>query len=205
MHRKFLDDTLLIASNNPNKVEEIKDFFSKFSNLNIKFLTPADFNLDSPEETEDTFTGNAELKARYYGEKTGLTALADDTGVCVDVLGGLPGVYTANWANDNGDFRTAINRVEQAVKEINPGLSLPTAKAVCAMSLYWPTDGHIETFIGESNGWLDFSLKHNKGIGFLPIFVLKDTMKTLSSLKSKQAYLYGHRGKALAKLKKACF
>lgn len=204
MPRKFLEDSILIATNNKDKIEEILCYFDTIKNLKIKFFTPSDFQISSPKETEDTFVGNAELKARYYGNLTLMPALADDTGVCVDALGGMPGVYTANWAGDDGDFRKAIERVENELKEI--GIKgKPSCKAVCAMSLYWPGDGHIETFKGEMKGSLDFQFKDNHGVGFQPVFIPDNYNKPFSNFTWVQKQKIGHRGKAFKKLISACF
>lgn len=205
MPKRFLEDSILIASNNKNKVEEILQYFSWIKDLKIKFFTPLDFQISSPKETQDTFVGNAELKARYYGNLASMPALADDTGICVDALGGMPGIYTANWAGEDGDFKKAIERVENELKGIGIEDRTTSCKAVCALSLYWPGDGHIETFKGEMKGSLDFSLKENKGIGFQPILIPEKFDKPFSDLSWKQKQRIGHRGKAFNKLIKACF
>lgn len=208
MPRKFTQDTILLASNNENKLQELLIYFSALPNKNIKFLKPNDFGIVSPEETESTFEGNAELKAKYYGAALNVPALADDTGVCVEALGGSPGVHTARWIDTSSDdfgFRSVISRVERELKQIGNEEQFPKAKAVCALSLYWPDNKHIETFVGEMHGHLDFSYKNNVGIGFQPVFVPDGSAIPFGEMSVEQKQLIGHRGKAFQKLLKACF
>lgn len=208
MARKFVEDSLLLASNNPNKLKELQSYFNQLENKMIKFLKPADFGITSPDETENTFVGNAELKARYYSNALNLPSLADDTGVCVEALGGLPGVHTARWVdNTNSDFgfRSVIERVERELKQIGNKEQFPKAKAVCALSLYWPKDNHMETFVEEMYGHLDFSFKDKQGIGFQPVFIPKGYTIPFGDMSFEQKQTIGHRGKAFQKLLKACF
>jgi len=201
MHRKFLEENLLLATNNNYKIGEIKKYFANIGNIKVNFFTPADFNIPSPNETEDTFIGNAELKARFYGNITGMPALADDTGICIDALDGFPGVYTADWISEHGDPEKLINKVEKEVTDSGE----KTAKAVCALSLYWPADGHMESFLGEAKGELDFSFKNLTGIGFTRIFIPKGYKEPYALLNFEQKLRTCHRGRAFAKLIKACF
>lgn len=201
MHRIFLEERLLLATNNDYKIGELKKYFASIGKVKVNFFTPADFNIPSPDETEDTFIGNAELKARFYGNLTGMPALADDTGICIDALDGFPGVYTANWISEHGDPETLITKVEKEITDSDT----KTAKAVCALSLYWPADGHMESFLGEAKGELDFSFKNIPGPGFTRIFIPNGYKKPYALLNFKQRSKVSHRGRAFAKLIKACF
>ena len=115
MSKKFTQTKLLIASKNLGKIEEIRRLLG---NYNVQVLSAADIDVKEPEETEDSFKKNAELKAKYYGDASGLPALADDSGLCVEALNGDPGIYSARWAGKGGDFKKAMKRVEDELKKI---------------------------------------------------------------------------------------
>ncbi len=205
MARKFKGKKLLIASNNKDKIVELTYYFEA-NKLDIELVTPKELGISEPDETEKTFIGNAELKARYYGEKSKLPALADDTGVCIDALGGLPGVHTAMWAGPNKDFKTAMTRIQRELKLVGCNDKLPEAHCVCALSLYWPEDGHLETFEGVIEGNLNFELRDAPGFGFQPIFVPKGAKKSFGLMSQKERDKVGHhRIKAFKKLLKSCF
>lgn len=201
MHKKFVEHTLLLATNNQYKIDEIKNYFAGAGIKHLTFFTPADFGISSPKETEDTFVGNAQLKAIYYGKLTGMTALADDTGICINALDGFPGVHTADWINEHGDPAKLIAKVEEDVRN-HPDKG---AKAICALSIYWPNDGHIENFIGETEGTLNFSHRDIDGIGFTRIFVPDGFQKPYALMTFKERQIVSHRSKAFSKLHKACF
>ena len=108
MTRRFEGKELVIATHNNGKLVEIQALLAPFG---VSLTSAADHNLDEPEETENTFVGNARIKAHYATKATGLPALADDSGIQIDGLGGAPGVYTADWAETpNGrDFKMAMD------------------------------------------------------------------------------------------------
>src|ERR1700712_5820575 len=112
--RKLAPGKLVIASHNAGKVREINALLAAYG---IEAISAADLDLPEPEETGTTFVANAELKALAAADLSGLPALADDSGLCVEALGGDPGVYTANWAETpNGrDWVMAMQKVEDAV------------------------------------------------------------------------------------------
>ncbi len=119
--RRFDSDKLVIASHNAGKIREISALLEPFG---IKVLSAATLGLAEPEETEDTFAGNARIKAHAAANASGLPALSDDSGIQVDALDGAPGVYTADWAEtDSGrDFAMAMTRVWQMLERKNaPG------------------------------------------------------------------------------------
>ncbi|MBO6903476.1 MAG: non-canonical purine NTP pyrophosphatase, partial [Parvibaculum sp.] len=101
MTRAFEGGKLVVASHNPGKVREIADLLAPFG---IETVSAGDLGLDEPEETGDTFRANAELKALAAAKAANLPALADDSGLCVNALGGAPGIYSARWAGPNKDF-----------------------------------------------------------------------------------------------------
>ena len=198
-HRKFSETRLLIASGNQGKVMEITELFSGY---NVQMVAASEFNVDEPEETGKNFKENAELKAKHYSKATNLPALADDSGLCVDALDGEPGIYSARWAGDAGDFNAAMTKIEERLK--NKGLESSAAYFVCALSLYWP-DGHIETVEGTVKGELTFPPRGDKGFGYDPIFIPRGYDKTFAELSGAVKHEISHRADAFRKLKEICF
>src|SRR3954464_4042866 len=141
-------DRLVIASHNAGKVREIAELLAP---CGVTVISAGALGLPEPEETADSFTGNAELKARAAAQASGLPALADDSGLCVTALGNAPGIYSARWAGPDKDFGFAMARVRRELGD-NPDRS---AWFACALSLAWP-DGDIVTVEGRVDGTLTF-------------------------------------------------
>ena len=150
--RRLSPGRLVIASHNAGKVREIRDLLAPFG---IAPVSAAELDLPEPDETGTTFFANAELKARFAADLSGLPALADDSGLCVEALAGEPGVYTANWAetaDGTRDWGLAMRRVEDALAARGPEASR-AAHFTCVLALAWP-DGHVEWFEGCAQGSL---------------------------------------------------
>ena len=147
--RRFSGDRWVVATHNPGKLEEIADLLGPYG---ITLTSNADHGLPEPEETEDSFVGNARIKAHAAAQATGLPALADDSGIEVDALGGAPGVYTADWAEtpDGRDFVMAMTRTWEALEACNAPFPR-TARFCSTLVLAWP-DGHDEIFPGVMEG-----------------------------------------------------
>src|SRR5210317_683646 len=146
MTRRFDGDKLVIATHNAGKLREIGALLAPFG---VTVVSAGELGLDEPEETEDTFAGNARIKAHYAASETGLPSLSDDSGIMVDALDGAPGVYTADWAETgNGrDFVMAMTKVWTLLEEKNAPAPR-TAAFNCTLCLAWP-DGHDEIFEGR--------------------------------------------------------
>lgn len=198
MTKKFTGTKLLLASGNQGKILEITQLLSDY---NVQLASAKDFDIEEPEETGKTFVANAELKAKYYGDITGSPALADDSGLAVEALGGAPGIYSARWAGDKKDFKAAMQRVE---KELNGSDNL-NAKFVCALSLYWPDDKKFASFEGEVKGKLTFPPKGDKGFGYDPIFIPNGYDQTFGELSGDVKQNISHRADAFRKLINGCF
>lgn len=195
MPKKFTGKKLLVASGNAGKVLEITKLLEPFA---IEVLSAKDFNLVEPPETGKTFIENAEIKARYYGTATNLPALADDSGLCVAALHGKPGIHSARWAGAGKDFDLAIRRIESEIGN-NPDRN---AYFACALSLYWPDDGHIESVEGTIHGSLTFPPRGTLGFGYDPIFIATDYNKTFAEISPEEKHKISHRAKAFEKLLK---
>ena len=200
-HRKLIAGRLVIASHNAGKVKEINDLLAPFG---IAAVSVGALGLPVPEETENTFEGNASLKALAAAKAAGLPALADDSGLEVASLGGRPGVHTADWAQtpDGRDFYRAMDRVEQEMRD--SGSSDRSARFVCCLALAWP-DGHCETFLGAVEGALTWPPRGTMGFGFDPVFVPAGHALTFAELDPETKHAISHRADAFRKLVAACF
>lgn len=186
--------TLVIASHNRGKVAEIADLLAP---LGFAVKSAGDLGLPEPEETEDSFAGNAALKARAAAEASGLAALADDSGLCVAALAGAPGIYSARWARPAKDFRVAMARIE---RELNAkGATDRAAKFVCALALALPGDG-TEIFEGVVEGSLVFPPRGTNGFGYDPIFIADGMDITFGEMEPAAKHAISHRARAFEKL-----
>jgi XTP/dITP diphosphohydrolase len=186
--------TLVIASHNRGKVAEIADLLAP---LGFAVKSAGDLGLPEPEETEDSFAGNAALKARAAAEASGLAALADDSGLCVAALAGAPGIYSARWAGPAKDFRVAMARIE---RELNAkGATDRAAKFVCALALALPGDG-TEIFEGVVEGSLVFPPRGTNGFGYDPIFIADGMDITFGEMEPAAKHAISHRARAFEKL-----
>ncbi|MFY0693154.1 MAG: RdgB/HAM1 family non-canonical purine NTP pyrophosphatase [Paracoccaceae bacterium] len=195
--RKFEGDTLLVATHNKGKLEEIAHLLEPFG---IKVTSAAEHNLPEPEETETTFIGNARIKAHAAAKATGLPALADDSGLEIDALGGAPGVYTADWAETgNGrDFVMAMTRVHDEL--VSKKALLPRkARFCCTLVLAWP-DGHDEVFPGTIDGQIVWPMRGDQGHGYDPIFVADGYDVTFGEMDRWEKNKISHRADAFSKL-----
>jgi XTP/dITP diphosphohydrolase len=197
MTRKLAPGKLVIASHNEGKVREIRALLAPYG---IEPVSAAELGLDEPEETEDSFVGNALIKARASAAGSGLVALADDSGLMVDALGGAPGVYTANWAEtpSGRDWGLAMQKVEGKLQAL--GADTPRgAHFVCTLAIVWP-DGHSEVFEGKTSGTLVWPPRGTLGFGYDPVFVPTGYDQTFAELEPSQKHAISHRADAFAKL-----
>ncbi|PRY20680.1 XTP/dITP diphosphohydrolase [Aliiruegeria haliotis] len=195
--RKFDGGELVIASHNSGKVREIGKLLEPFG---VAVKSAGDLNLPEPEETEDTFVGNARIKAHAAARASGLPALSDDSGLSVDALDGAPGVYTADWAETgNGrDFVMAMTKVWEKCEAL--GATEPrTAQFNCTLCLAWP-DGHDEVFEGVVQGQLVWPMRGTNGFGFDPVFLPIGESETFGEMDPARKHDMSHRADAFAKL-----
>ena len=157
---------LVVASHNPGKVREIRDLLELYG-FDVK--SAADLGLAEPEETGDTFEANAILKAKAAAQASGIRALADDSGLCVDALNGDPGIYSARWAGPSKTFDAAMRRIESKLKSAGATTQRQRqARFVAVLALAEP-DGTVETFRGEVTGTI-VPPRGTLGFGYDPIF-----------------------------------
>ncbi|NML07432.1 RdgB/HAM1 family non-canonical purine NTP pyrophosphatase [Sphingomonas sp. G-3-2-10] len=193
--RKLAPGKLVIASHNPGKVREIRALLGPFG---IEPVSAADLDLPEPEETGTTFVANAELKALQAADLSGLPALADDSGLCVEALGDEPGIFSARWAGESKDFRVAMQRVEDRLAALPPETSRD-AHFVCALALAWP-DGHIEWFEGRVDGTLVWPPRGEHGFGYDPMFLPLERGETFGEMDPAAKHAISHRAHAFRQL-----
>ena len=195
MARPFTGNRLVIASHNPGKVEEISELLAPFG---IQAVPAAALGIPEPEETGDSFEGNAALKAKAAAEASGLPAIADDSGLVVPALGGAPGIYSARWAGPAKDFRVAMARVQRELDDRDR-----SATFVAVLVLAWP-DGEIELFRGDVAGRLVWPPRGERGFGYDPIFVPEGGAETFGEMEPAEKHKISHRACAFAKLVDGC-
>ena len=169
-------DTLVVASHNPGKVREIVELLAPFR---LHVIGARDLEIEEPEETEDTFAGNAALKARWVAEHSGHISLSDDSGLVVHALGGAPGIYSARWSGEGKDFNVAMARVERELKE--KSATDLSAKFVSALALALPHETP-RIFEGEVHGHLTFPPRGTHGFGYDPIFIADGMNQTFGEI-----------------------
>ena len=197
--RKLQPGKLVIASHNAGKVREIGALLEGYG---LEVISAASLDLPEPEETGTTFVMNAELKARAAADLSGLPALADDSGLCVDALGGDPGIFSARWGGPDKDFAHAMRLVEDKLGETPHAPR--DAHFVCALALAWP-DGHVEWFEGRVDGTLVWPPRGDKGHGYDPVFLPVGHDSTFGEMDEPAKNEISHRGDAFRQLVAAVF
>lgn len=187
-------EKLIIATHNQGKVKEINDLLIPFG---VNAISAGELGLEEPEETETSFKGNALLKARAAAKAANLPALADDSGLMIDALGGDPGIYSARWAGEGRDFYAAMALVESKLKEVNA--TDFGAQFVCALAIVMP-DGKEKVFEGIVRGHLEFPPRGANGFGYDPIFVADGESITFGEMEPSKKHGMSHRAKAFEQM-----
>jgi len=194
---------VVVATYNAGKLREIRELLKPYD---VDPVGAAELELDEPEERGLTFRDNAALKAQAAARASGIVALADDSGLCVEALGGAPGVYSARWAGEPKDFAAAMARVERELRAL--GAPPPwRASFVSVMALAWP-DGAVETFEGRIDGDLVFPPRGTAGFGYDPIFRPEGNTCTFGEMSGEEknalpadgSTALSHRARAFQKL-----
>jgi XTP/dITP diphosphohydrolase len=214
--RKLEAGRLVIASHNQGKVREIRDLLGPYG---VEPVSAAELDLPEPDEIGVSFIENADLKARAAADLSGLPALADDSGLCVEALGDRPGIFSARWAlggdpsvppvegpghvEGDRDFGRAMRRVHDELEALGPEASR-AAHFVCALALCWP-DGHCEWFEGRVDGTLVWPPRGDRGFGYDPMFVPAGREQTFGEMDQGEKHRISHRADAFRKLVAALF
>jgi len=197
-----IGDKMVIATQNEGKLREITALLEPYG---IECVGAAELDLPDVEETGVSFVDNAELKARAAADLTGLPALADDSGLCVDALGGMPGIFSARWAEEcegGRDFFAAMERVWNALQACGPRAS-GDAHFACALAIAWPNDGQAEAFEGRVDGALVWPPRGQRGFGYDPMFVAAGHEETFGEMDPEEKHAISHRAEAFRKLVEA--
>lgn len=194
-----LPGKLLVATNNSGKFIEISDLLQQ---INIEAVrAPAD--IAEPEETGETFAANSLLKAKYYAQKTGLVALADDSGLCIEALGGKPGIHSARFSLDESgkkNFSNAFEKIIAALKNNGAKPSGSKAHFICNLTIFDPQTNFAQSFEGRIDGALTFPPRGDQGFGYDPIFIKDGMTKTFGEISAAEKDAISHRAEAFAQL-----
>lgn len=184
----------VLASKNPHKLDEIQRILGEFG---IEVVLESDVGVDiQVEETGDTFEENAALKAIAVMQATGLPAIADDSGLCVDALGGAPGVYSARYGGEGLDDVGRYKLLLQAMQ----GQVDRRCRFVSCVCCVFP-NGEQVTARGECNGTLAYAPQGDNGFGYDPIFFVPTLRKTFAQLTGDEKNAISHRGASLTQFR----
>lgn len=193
--------TILIATGNKGKFTEIANLLRE---ININSVGAFDYNLAEPEEDGVDFAQNSLIKARYYAKNTNLISLADDSGLCIDLLDGEPGIHSARWAIDEKtgkkDFNLAFDLIIQKLKEKNIDIQKDQIKAhfICNLTIFNPKNNQYHSFEGRIDGVLAFPPIGENGFGYDPIFIANIFSQTFGEIAESEKEKVSHRAKAFA-------
>ncbi len=200
-HRRPIGPRLVAATHNAGKLAELR---ALLGDAPITLVSAAELGLPEPEETEASFLGNARIKAHAAARASGLPALADDSGIEIDGLGGAPGVHTADWATtaQGRDFVLAMSRAWDALEAARAPYPR-TARFRCTLVLAWP-DGEEATFEGRIEGECVWPMRGAEGHGYDPMFRPLGSDLTLGEMTAAEKNRISHRADAFAKFRAAC-
>ena len=185
-------EKFVLATHNPGKLKEMAQILEKF---HVEVVMPADLGIDvDVEETGTTFAENAMLKAKAVCAASGLPAIADDSGLCVDALNGGPGVYSARYGgeglDDIGRYRLLLNNLR--------GANTRAAHFACAMACAFPNGDEL-TAEGRCDGAIAFAPMGEGGFGYDPVFLVPEMRKTFAQMTAEEKSGISHRGRAMEK------
>ena len=203
--RRKLTGKIVVATHNPGKLAEMRELLAPYG---IETVSAGELKLPEPEETGKTFAENARIKADAAALRSGLPAFADDSGLCVEALGGAPGIHSARWAGPNKDFSGAMSNIWRLLHEKQTNDY--RAYFVAALCLAWP-DGHVEEFEARVDGTLVFPPRGMAGFGYDPIFLPDGHTRTFGEMSADEKHGLppigkglSHRARAFVKLADAC-
>ena len=190
---------LVVATHNKGKIAEFRDLLAP---LGIDLVSSGELGVPEPEETGDSFAANARLKAEATALAVSLPALADDSGIEIEALGGAPGIYSARWAGESRDFSAAMARVEKELRDKGALATSPRANFTSMLCLATP-EGEAEFYEGKVFGHLRFPPSGTKGFGYDPIFVPDGHDITFGEMEPAEKHRISHRAVAFEAFAKA--
>lgn len=189
-------DSLLIATGNTGKLAEFRELFAP---RGLQVIGQRELGILDPEETASTFVENALLKARHASAISGLPCVADDSGLCVDALGGAPGLYSARYAGPQADAGANIRRLLEALA----GLPETARRAHFVCALVWlrhTEDPDPLIALGRWQGRILDAPRGDGGFGYDPVFLDPELGRTAAELTAVEKHARSHRGRALRQL-----
>ena len=198
MKKKKINN-LIIGTNNPGKLREIKDLLPN----NLKIYSPNQLKLTSPKETGKTFKENSLIKAKFFSKKAQMICLADDSGLEIDILNKNPGIFSSRWAGKKKNFNIAIKKIFKELSKKDKDWKKKKIKArfVCALSIYWPSGKKVNS-IGKIEGLISSKKRGKNGFGYDPIFIPIKKTVTFGQMPYKIKFKLDHRSRAFKKIKK---
>jgi XTP/dITP diphosphohydrolase len=184
---------IVLASNNPGKLAELR---SMFAPLGIDLVRQAELGISEAEEPHRTFVENALAKARHAARESGLPALADDAGLCVDALGGLPGVDTAFYAVQFGYEKSDANNIKALLEQLRGQPNRRAAMVSTLVAVRTPEDPEPLIAVGRAVGEIASEPAGTNGFGFDPVMVIPELGRTFAQLPVEVKNATSHRGKA---------
>lgn len=188
MGRRLEKGKLVLATHNAGKLAEMRDLIGPFG---FDVVSAGEFGLPEPPEDGTTFEENAKTKAMSAMQASGLPALSDDSGLCVDALDGAPGVYTADWAelpDGSRDFAMAMRNVEEQLQVANATEASDRKGSFNAtLCLAWP-DGHCEFYKGVAEGELVWPPRGELGFGYDPVFLPEGHERTFGEMSAEEKH-----------------
>lgn len=206
---RLLSGKVVIATHNQGKLREMRELMAPYG---VELVSAGELGLPEPEENGQMFAENAAIKAVASAKASGLPALADDSGVCIDALDGAPGLFSANWAGPGKNFAPALARVQAELAKRGATTSEKRrAHFVSALVIAWP-DGHQELFEGRVFGEIVHEPRGSSGFGYDPIFKPDGHAKTFGEMSSHEKHglpddgseALSHRARAFQALAVAC-
>lgn len=206
---RLLNGKVVIATHNQGKLREMRELMAPYG---IELVSAGELGLPEPEENGHMFAENAAIKAVAAAQASGLPALADDSGICIDALDGAPGLFSANWAGPGKDFKPALARVQAELAK--RGATTPEqrkAHFVSALVIAWP-DGHQDLFEGRVFGEIVDEPRGLSGFGYDPLFQPSGHAKTFGEMSAEEKHGIpqdgspglSHRARAFHVLAAAC-
>jgi XTP/dITP diphosphohydrolase len=203
MSRRFSGATLVLASHNPKKLDELRALMAPSE---VEVRSAGELGLEEPDEPAPDFAGNARIKALAAATASGLPALADDSGLAVHGLDGAPGVHSARWAGPGKDYAAAMQRVTDGLALRFGSFAAADKRAafLTVVCLAWP-DGETVTVEGRIDGAIIEQPRGNAGFGYDPIFVPEGESRSFAELTAEEKAAISHRGRAMRAILRACF
>ncbi len=192
--KSLKNQKIIIATHNTGKLEEFRQILAPHG---VNAVSAGELGLAEPAETENTFRGNARIKALAAMQASGMIAMSDDSGLCVDALGGDPGVYTADWAGPARDWSMAMRLVEEKLQAA--GATTPDKRSgafKCTLCVIWP-DGTERYYEGSARGHLVWPPRGTLGHGYDPVFMPAGESVTFGEMDHARKNLISHRARAL--------